>query len=112
MGLLLRDCYDFGIGNVPGPNLGIPLVIHQGRDTIEDTLRKAVAAAEKVFGRGKPKIIFVCLPVAGECAQFTWWNEQGCLVVGCCRTCPIDMWPWEDPCLVTACLGTLPWDRH
>lgn len=66
MGLLLRDCYDFGIGNVPGPNLGIPLVIHQGRDTIEDTLRKAVAAAEEMFGRGKPSIIFVCLPVAGS----------------------------------------------
>ena len=81
MGLLLRDCYDFGISNVPGPNLGIPLVFHQGRDTIEDTLRKAVAAAEEVFvGRGKPTIIFVCLPVAGECAHIACWNRRPCLV--------------------------------
>ena len=80
MGLLLRDCYDFGIGNVPGPNLGIPLVIHQGRDTIEDTLRKAVAAAEEMFGRGKPNIIFVCLPMAGEGAHFASWNGQVRLV--------------------------------
>ena len=80
MGLLLRDCYDFGIGNVPGPNLGIPLVIHQGRDTIEDTLRKAVAAAEEMFGRGKPSIIFVCLPVAGECAHCACSNGQVCTI--------------------------------
>ena len=64
--LLLRDCRDFGIGNVPGPSLGIPLVFHQNQDTTEDTLRKAVAAAKQVFGRGKPSIIFVCLPQAGE----------------------------------------------
>ena len=80
MGLLLRDCYDFGIGSVPGPSLGIPLVFHQGRDTIEDTLRKAVAAAEEVFKRGKPTIIFVCLPVAGECVHLACQNGQVCLV--------------------------------
>ena len=69
MMLLLRDCRDFGIGNVPGPSLGMPLVFHQKRDTTEDTLRRAVAAAEKVFKRGKPSIIFVCLPHAGKSAR-------------------------------------------
>ena len=80
MVLLLRDCRDFGISNIPGPSLGVPLVFHQRRDTTEGTLRKAVAAAEKTFGRGKPTIIFVCLPRAGECATFACWKAQVCTV--------------------------------
>ena len=112
MVLLLLDCRDFGIANVPGPSLGMPLVFHQRQDTTEDMLRKAVAAAEKVFGWGKPTIIFVCLPQAGECSELASWKAQACtagVVAGpALSTGGLEKaYAW-----VTGHLGTLPWERH